>query len=68
MSQFEYSCIIFGLYTNPVIFMRYINTTFHYLIDSNNIFVYLDNILISYETLDENTYILIEGCHVIWLR
>jgi len=60
MGQFEYTCMPFGFCNSPAIFMRYINNIFHSLVNSNKILIYLDDILISTETIDENISILIE--------
>lgn len=61
MGQFKYyTCVLFGFCNSPAIFMSYINNIFYSLVNSNIILIYLDDFLISTETIDENISILIE--------
>jgi hypothetical protein len=56
--QFEYQRLPFGFCNSPSIFMRYLNTIFRDLIDASKICVFLDDILIPSETVEDNLTIL----------
>jgi transposase InsO family protein len=58
MGQFEYVRLPFGLTSGPSFFMRFINTAFRELLDENKIQIYLDDLLIATETVEENLEIL----------
>jgi hypothetical protein len=58
MSQVEYVRLPFGLTSGPSFFMRFINTAFRELLDENKIQIYLDDLLIATETVEENLEIL----------
>jgi hypothetical protein len=54
MGQFEYVRLPFGITSGPSFFMRFINTAFRELLDENKIQIYLDDLLIATETVEEN--------------
>lgn len=56
--QFEYLKMPYGLKNSPANFSRYINLIFRDLIEENKVCVYIDDILIATETLEENINIL----------
>lgn len=56
--QFEFCRMPFGLNSSPATFTRFINTIFRDLIKSRKILIYLDDILIATETINENLIIL----------
>lgn len=60
MGQFKYTCMPFGFCNSLSIFMRYINTIFDLLVKQNKVLIYLDDILISTQTINEHINILIE--------
>jgi hypothetical protein len=49
---------MFCLTSGPSFFMRFINTAFRELLDENKIQIYLDDLLIATETVEENLEIL----------
>lgn len=60
VGQFQYTRMPFGFCNSPSIFMRYIYTIFDLLVKQNKILIYLDDILISTQTINEHINILIE--------
>lgn len=56
--QFEFVRMPFGLKNAPSIFQRFINSIFRELIDSHEIMLYMDDIMIASSDLDENIRIL----------
>lgn len=56
--QFEYRKMPFGLKNAPSVFQRFINNIFKDLIYANRTIIYMDDILIATETLDEHIEIL----------
>jgi hypothetical protein len=58
MGQVEYVRLPFGLTSGPSFFMRFINTAFRELLEENKILIYLDDLLIATETVEENLEIL----------
>lgn len=58
MGQYEYVRMPFGLKNAPSVFQRYINNIFRYLIEEDKLFVYMDDLLIATETVDEHLAIL----------
>lgn len=66
MGQFEYTKLPFGLTNGPSFFMRFINSAFReLLLAKNSIMIYLDDILIATETVEENLIVLIEVLNVL---
>jgi len=65
IGQFEYMRIPFGFCNSPAIFMHYIYNIFQSIVYSNKILIYLDNILISTETVEENINILTEVFYIM---
>lgn len=55
---FEYLKMPFGLTNAPSCFQRYINLTLSEFINSNEVQVYLDDVMIATETIDQNIEIL----------
>ncbi|XP_039313505.1 uncharacterized protein LOC120359576 [Solenopsis invicta] len=60
LGQFEFLKTPFGLMNAPRVFQRYINGIFCDLIRDNKILIYLDDILIATENVDEHLEILCE--------
>lgn len=60
MGQFEWVRMPFGLSNGPSFFMRFIYSAFRKLLDQNKIIIYLDDLLIATETVEENLSILKE--------
>lgn len=60
LGQYEYLRMPFGLTNAPRIFQRFLNRIFRRLIEKNRILLYLDDILIATETLEEHLEILRE--------
>lgn len=58
--QYEFMKMPFGLANGPATFQRYINTVFVPLLDTNKVLIYLDDILIPTQTMDENLKIIAE--------
>lgn len=58
--QFEYIKMPFGYCHSPSIFKRYIREIFKELIEQGKILIYIDDILIATETIEENLEILRE--------
>lgn len=56
--QFEFTKMPFGLRNAPSIFQRFINSIFRELIDSNEIMLYMDDIMVATNDLEENVHIL----------
>ncbi|KAK9739910.1 Retroviral aspartyl protease [Popillia japonica] len=56
--QFEYTKLPFGFCNSPSIFSRYINLLFKKLLRDNEICIFLDDILIATQTVEENLDIL----------
>lgn len=54
LGQYEFNRMPFGLMNAPCVFQRYINNIFSQLIKENKILIYLDDILIATETVEEN--------------
>lgn len=54
MGQFEYQCVPFGLCNAPSAFMRFVNTVFKEMIYSGKIRVYMDDILIATDSIEEH--------------
>lgn len=65
MGQFEYTRLPFGFCNGPSIFMRYIKNIFYELINQNKILIYLDDILISTETVKNNIQTLTEVFYIM---
>ena len=60
LGQYEYLRMPFGLTNAPRVFQRFIHTVFETLIREHKILLYLDDILIATEDLDEHVTILSE--------
>lgn len=60
MGQYEWIRMPFGLSSGPSFFMRFISTAFRDLLEKNKILMYLDDLLIATETVEENLQILKE--------
>lgn len=58
--QYEYVRMPFGLKNAPAIFQRFINTIFRDLIDQGKIIIYLDDIFLATDTLEEHRKLLAE--------
>lgn len=56
--QFEYVKMPFGLKNAPSVFTRYIRSIFECLLETGNILIYLDDILIATNTLDDHLIML----------
>lgn len=54
LGQFEFLRMPFGLANSPRVFQRYTNEVFRELIDSDKILLYLDDILIATETIEDH--------------
>lgn len=63
--QFEFMRMPFGLKNAPSVFQRFINSLFRHLIDANKILVYMDDIMIATNSLDEHLNVLREVFEVI---
>lgn len=60
LGQYEYLRMPFGLTNAPRVFQRFTNKIFRPLIEQNKILLYLDDILIATEDIDEHLRILAE--------
>lgn len=60
MGQYEWVRMPFGLSSGPSFFMRFIYSAFRHLLEENKILMYLDDLLIATETVNENIEILKE--------
>lgn len=58
LGQFEYLRMPFGLCNAPSVFQRFINEIFRDLIEQNQILIYLDDILIATDTIQDHLNIL----------
>lgn len=58
LGQFEYLRMPFGITNGPSVFSRYIYKIFRQLINEEKILIYLDDILIATETIDEHFELL----------
>lgn len=58
LGQFEYVRMPFGLKNAPSVFQRFVNTIFRPLVDSNKILIYMDDIMVATETVEEHEMIL----------
>jgi len=58
LGQFEFLRMPFGVTNAPRVFQRFINNIFSKLINDNKILLYLDDILIATETIEEHLKIL----------
>ena len=58
LGQFEYLRMLFGLTDAPRVFQRYINTIFSDLIRKGQVLIYLDDILIATDVVEEHLNIL----------
>lgn len=58
MGQFEYKRVPFGLCNAPSAFMRFVNTILKYLIKKGVIRIYIDDIIIATETIEEHFVVL----------
>ena len=58
LGQFECKRVPFGLCNAPLAFMRFINTIFKDLIKKGVIRIYIDDIIIATETLEEHYMVL----------
>ncbi|XP_076236379.1 uncharacterized protein LOC143180500 [Calliopsis andreniformis] len=65
MGQFEYFRMPFGLANGPSFVMRFVNTPFQKLLREQKILIYLDDILIATETVEENLEILEEVLSIL---
>jgi hypothetical protein len=63
--QYEYLRMPFGLKNAPSVFQRFINKILKPFIDSGKIVVYMDDILLASESLDEHLSLLSEVLHCI---
>ena len=60
MGQYEYIQMPFGLTNAPRVFQRYIYNIFRSMIAQNKILIYMDDIMIATEEMDEHLTILRE--------
>lgn len=60
LGHFEYVRMPFGLTNAPSVFVRYINDIFYDLIRDKKVIIYMDDILIATETVEEHLSILAE--------
>lgn len=60
MGQYEYNYMPFGLTNAPPVFQRFISTVLKPLIESNKISVFMDDIMVATQTMDEHQQILTE--------
>src|SRR5580765_1931665 len=58
LGQFEYLRMPFGLANAPRVFQRFVHTVFDSLIRENRILIYLDDLLIATEDMNEHIEIL----------
>lgn len=65
MGQFEFLRMPFGLKNAPSVFQRYINAMFRPLIDSNEVHIYMDDIMIATSTVGEHIQVLCKVFAVI---
>lgn len=63
--QFEFLRMPFGFCNAPSTFMRYINAIFRGLIETGKIIIYMDDLLIATETVEENLSILKEILKIV---
>ena len=68
MGQYEYLRMPFGFCNSPSIFMRYINKIFRSLLSQNKISIFLDDILIATESIEDNIDILQEVLALVKLN
>lgn len=66
--QYEYNKMPFGLKNAPAVFQRFINRIFRELLASQQIVIYLDDILLASRTLDEHRHLLHQVLTIIRLR
>lgn len=60
LGQFEFLKMPFRLTNAPRVFQRYVNDIFRDLVRANKVLIYLDDILIATESVDEHLEILKE--------
>ena len=60
LGQFEYTRMPFGIVNGSAFFMRFINAVFRPLLDQKRIMIYLDDIMIATQTIEENLEIFAE--------
>lgn len=63
--QFEFIRMPFGLKNAPSVFQRFINLLLRPLINANKILIYMDDIIIATNSLEEHLCILRDVFHVI---
>lgn len=63
--QYEYLRMPFGLKNAPSVFQRYINSLFRHLIDSNKILLYMDDIMVATDNLEDHLSVLKDVFEVI---
>lgn len=63
--QFEFLRMPFGLRNAPSVFQRFVNSIFRKLIDSNQILIYMDDIMIATHDIEEHLSILNEVFQLI---
>lgn len=63
--QYEYLSMPFGLKNGPSIFQRFINRILKPFMESNQIVVYMDDILVASKTMDEHLTLLSDVLHCI---
>lgn len=65
MGQYEYVVMPFGLKNSPAVFQRFINEIFRNIIDDMKIVIYMNDILIAAETIDEHIdllFVVLDRC------
>lgn len=65
VGQFQYRKMPFGLKNSPSMFMRFVNTAFKRLLEERKVVIYVDDILVATETVEENINILKEVYDVL---
>lgn len=65
MGQYEYVKMPFGLCNAPIDFQRFINEVFKDLIRKHKVLVYIDDILIATQSIEEHLEILQEVFNVL---
>eukprot|EP01071_Lankesteria_metandrocarpae_P013280 Lankesteria_metandrocarpae@DN6966_c0_g1_i1.p1 len=72
MGQFEYTVLPFGIKNSPAEMQRAVDRVFAELIQTGKVFVYIDDIGIATDTVEENLALIVRVCdlciaHGLWL-